>query len=329
MAIIATDSITLAVMVDVQKVDIWYCQTLATAPQPTIDTSSATPTGWSSTEPEYDSSKQLWTCVKTTLTNGLWYWGAVSKSSSYSGANSAWNKAAAAQGSANAAVKSSATVYYRSTAGAPTISASDPIGTDGDASDSWQYVMPSPRRGCAFYCCERFVYVDDSLGFGPVRSLDNATYTSMWCSEADETLLDGGRLYTGSVTADKIAAGSITVGALGEDVAKAIGDSAGLTYDFDVSLENGVYTFTAHAWRGSEEITGQLPDEFFSWELKKGDGETSLGTGKTKAVQASSAGYRAIVVGRLAEVLEVAVTDGSGRSVVDGSGRELLAAVKA
>ena len=334
MTVYATAQITIAVTVDAQAVDVYYCQTAITASQPTIDTTSADPSGWSSTEPAYDSSKQLWTCVKTTLSDGTFYWGAVSKSSSYSGANAAYNAAVGAATLANSAVASSEPLYYRSTVQtAPTIGASTAIGESASTSNAWERVMPQPKHGCWFFTCTRFVHVDGSVAFSDVRTLDNATYTSMWCAEADDTYIDGGALYNNSVTTDKLAANSITVGALAQDVTdklnaidEAISDAAGLSYTYDWALADGVYTFDAHASRGGVEITDELPDEFFVWYIRTEDGDSLQDTtGSTFSVAASTAGYRASVLGGLQESMTLVLTDASGTALTDASGTALEA----
>ena len=334
MTVYATAQITIAVTVDAQAVDVYYCQTAITASQPTIDTTSADPSGWSSTEPAYDSSKQLWTCVKTTLSDGTFYWGAVSKSSSYSGANAAYNAAVGATRLANSAVASSEPLYYRSTVQtAPTIGASTAIGESASTSNAWERVMPKPKHGCWFFTCTRFVHVNGSVTFSDVRTLDNATYTSMWCAEADDTYIDGGALYNNSVTTDKLAANSVTIGALAEDVTgrldgmdESIAESAGLSYRCGWVLSDGTYTFDAHAYRGGVEITDEIPDEFFTWYLRTESGDALQDTvGPAFAIAAAAAGYRASVLGGLEESLTLTLTDASGTALTTASGEPLEA----
>ena len=338
MAVRAKAQITLAVTVDVQKVDTFYRLTDIGAAQPTLDTSTATPSGWSSTEPAYDSSKQLWTCQRTTLTDTAFYWGAVSKSSSYSGANAAWNKADGAQSTANSAVVESIPVYYRSTVQSapnkPTTSTS--IGTSFITSDAWEYKMPQAKRDHWFFTCEKLVHADGSVTFSDVRSLDYGDYLSAWCSQADSYFIDGGRIYSHSVTADKLATNSITIGKLADEVVDSISEAAqaaeeakALSYDHSWTLSNGTYFFSARAWRGSEEITGDLPDDFFWWELRTETSTVSIGLGKTKSVVASSAGYRASVVGGVLESVAFPLVDSSSNGFVDESGNRIVGVWKA
>ena len=102
-------------------------------------------------------------------------------------------------------------VYYRSTSNeTPTISPNSSIGTSAGTDNAWEYVMPAPKRNCYFFTCERSVTANGSVKFSTVRPLSNATYTSMWCSSADATTIDGGAIYTGSVTADKISVSDLS-----------------------------------------------------------------------------------------------------------------------
>ncbi|MBQ9043807.1 MAG: hypothetical protein IJ111_13460 [Eggerthellaceae bacterium] len=95
MAVKATDTVTLAVAVDVQKVETYYYQTASTGSQPERP-ATASPSGWQTTEFAFDSSMAIWSCQKTTLTDGTFFWGEVSKASAYQGSIEAWNRANAA-----------------------------------------------------------------------------------------------------------------------------------------------------------------------------------------------------------------------------------------
>lgn len=132
-----------------------------------------------------------------------------------------------AQTAANSAIVSTVSVYYRSTTNtAPTIDGTTSIRTAANTSDVWTYVMPRPKNGCYFFTCERYQFVDNSVAFSTVRSLANATYTSVWCSANNASYIDGAHIYAGSVTATQIAAGTLTVAKLDEDAQKTLMSSA-------------------------------------------------------------------------------------------------------
>lgn len=108
MAVIATDQCTLSVAVDVESVETWYMQVAASANAPAKPTvANPSSLGWTTTEPGFDAqnSKKLYTCQKTTLTDGTFMWGAVQLSSSYTGASTALNTANAAATAASNAEK--------------------------------------------------------------------------------------------------------------------------------------------------------------------------------------------------------------------------------
>ena len=102
--IIATDSCTIAVAVDVRQVDTFYRLQASTA-SPPAKPAEASPDGWSTTEPTYDgtATNTLYTCTRTTLTDGTFDWSAVSRSTAYEAAKVAWNKAQGAEKAAAAA----------------------------------------------------------------------------------------------------------------------------------------------------------------------------------------------------------------------------------
>jgi len=193
-----------------------------------LSTSSSSATGgsWGDSVPTWSSGKYIWTRVATTKTpvSGsatTTYSTAVYDSAlttALSTANTA-NTLASAAATKTDAIKATVSVYYRkTTTGAPSKpTSSTTIGTSASTDNAWEYVMPQPKKGCYFYTCERYTFADDSVNFSAVRSIDNATYTSKWCNETDNTYIDGGAIYANSVTADKIAAHSITVGKMDED----------------------------------------------------------------------------------------------------------------
>lgn len=180
-----------------------------------LSTSNTATTGgtWQDTVPAWSTGTYIWTRVATTKTIGT---GASSTSYSASvydaNMTSALSTAASAVTAANSAVQSTVSVYYRSTTDStPAITPSTSIGTTIDTSNVWTYVMPRPKNGCYFYTCERYVHVDNTVTFSTVRSIANANYTSLWCSANDASYIDGANIYAGSVTADQIAAGTISI----------------------------------------------------------------------------------------------------------------------
>lgn len=108
------------------------------------------------------------------------------------------------------AIKSTVSCYYRSTSNtAPTITKTTSIGTSNNTDNAWEYVMPVPKRNTYFFTCEKYTYMDDSVAFSTVRPLDSQTYASKWVSSSDNTYVDGGRIYTHSITTSQLATDAI------------------------------------------------------------------------------------------------------------------------
>ena len=102
MAVIAQDQITLTDLTDVAASTTYYysqTSTLAAPSKPTVKS----PTGWTTTEPTVDTTKSLYTSVRTDWSNGEFTWSDVSLSSSYEAAKAAYNKATTAQATADTA----------------------------------------------------------------------------------------------------------------------------------------------------------------------------------------------------------------------------------
>lgn len=118
------------------------------------------------------------------------------------------------------AVIATVSVYMRKNASQTAPSkptASTYIGTSPTTDGAWEYVMPYPKKNFKFYTCEQYTKVDGTKEYSDVRELSSETYISKWVHDADATYIDGGSLYTNSVTADKIQAGAITIGKLSND----------------------------------------------------------------------------------------------------------------
>ena len=111
----------------------------------------------------------------------------------------------------NNGIKSTVSCYYRKENTAPTQpTSSTSIGTSATTSDAWEYVMPQPKRNCTFYTCEEYTPVTGNKTYSTMRELSSETYASKWVSSSDNTYIDGGRLYTNSVTADQISVNNLS-----------------------------------------------------------------------------------------------------------------------
>lgn len=91
--IIARNSITLHHVRDITA-STWYYKLQASTASPPAKPTTATPSGWSTTEPTYTegSTNSLYTVQKTTFSDGTFEYSDVSLSSSYEAAKTAYNK---------------------------------------------------------------------------------------------------------------------------------------------------------------------------------------------------------------------------------------------
>lgn len=178
-----------------------------------LSTSSSSLSGGSwSNSVNWISGRYIWTRIATVKT-----YADNTTSTSYSDAiydsnlTSALSTATTANTTANGAVGATVSCYYRSTSSTtPSISTSTSIGTSDTTDNAWEYVLPRPKNGCYFFTCERYAYRDGTVGFSTVRQMSNLTYSSLWCSANNASYIDGGHIYTSSITATQIASGAIT-----------------------------------------------------------------------------------------------------------------------
>lgn len=174
-----------------------------------LSTSSSSATGgsWSDTTPTWSPGKYVWTRVSTTKTYADGDITTTTSTAVYDKTlTDALSAASSAQTTANGNVTSTVSCYYRSTSSTtPTISTSTSIGTSATTDNAWEYVMPRPKKNTYMFTCERYTKADGSVSFSTVRQMSMLTYASMWCSASDATCIDGGAIYTESVTADKIS----------------------------------------------------------------------------------------------------------------------------
>ena len=105
--ILARNSITLHHLRDITTV-VWYYKLQASTASPPAKPTTATPSGWNTTEPSYTegSTNSLYVVQKTTFSDGTFEYSDVSLSTSYEAAKAAYNKSVQAQTTANAAQES-------------------------------------------------------------------------------------------------------------------------------------------------------------------------------------------------------------------------------
>lgn len=149
---------------------------------------------------------------------------------------------ATAQSTANGALASVVSLYYRSTSSStPSISTSSSIGTSDNTSNAWEYVIPKPKNGCYFFTCEKYTDKAGNVSFSTVRQMSNLTASSLWCSANDASYIDGSNIHASTITANKLNISDL----------QAIGATIG-AFHIDT---NSIYSGTKDTGTGSNDIT--------------------------------------------------------------------------
>ena len=176
----------------VETKQLWFAKANTTAPaKPTAEVTSTTTTGnaWRVVVPVYTSSyPYFFYCYQYKYANGTFGWSSVVFDRQTHNATSAVLP-----------------LYYRSTSSTapakPTTSTT--ISTDTNTDNTWTWNIPKPKKGTYFFTCQRNSGVSGTT-FSDVRKMDDITSFSDWSASANATYIDGGNIYTGTVTADKI-----------------------------------------------------------------------------------------------------------------------------
>ena len=101
-------------------------------------------------------------------------------------------------------------------------------------------------------------------------------------------------------------------------------NSLALNYRHTYELSNGTYTFTAKAYKGSEDVTDQFRPDMFVWYLRtEEDGDAFYANGPVMTIDASNAGLRGSVIGGLEETITGHLVDESGNHMVDENGNRI------
>ena len=118
MAIKASATISLSCVVDVQSTTRYYLLQASTLSKPSKPTSNPPSGSWTDTEPSYTSgsTNSLYFTDLTTFSDGTWAYSSVSLSSAYEAAKEAYNKAVAAQNTAQQALSNTEVVVGTQTA---------------------------------------------------------------------------------------------------------------------------------------------------------------------------------------------------------------------
>lgn len=134
--------------------------------------------------------------------------------------------ASSAQSTANGSLKTTVTLYYRSTSSSVPAAPTAKVTRATDVSNNWTLLMPTPLRDATFYTCDQYTSSGGTTSWSTVRALATSTYESKWVSSNDATFIDGGAIYANSVTADRLAAKTLSISNFNDTDATKINDAA-------------------------------------------------------------------------------------------------------
>jgi len=241
---------------------LYYASNSTTAPsKPTahVTVSSASQYGkWNITLPTYSATyPYLYTCTELLTVAGNYSWTGVEQSN-YTAAISAIKTTADAAAPKTSAVSQEQRVYYKSTSTtAPSAPTSSWISETGTVNEAWTTKRMSYDSSYPYlYTCIQKQTVSGTVACTTVL-LDDTT-----------TVIDGGKIITGSVTANQLAANSITTAKLATDAIKSTNYAASGNADSPYSatgtfldLTNGnIYTpnFGLNNTSGMAYFNGQI-----------------------------------------------------------------------
>ena len=146
MAVKASATISLSCVVDVQSTTRYYLLQASTLSKPSKPTANPPAGSWTDTEPGYTSgsTNSLYFTDLTVFSDGTWAYSSVSLSSSYEAAKEAYNKAVAAQNTAQQALSNTEVVVGTQTATTGTWTG---VASFSSLSDGQQIVYWLPYAG--------------------------------------------------------------------------------------------------------------------------------------------------------------------------------------
>ena len=206
----------------------------ATKQQYYMSTSSSEATGgsWSDTVPAWSSDKYVWTRVATTVTMADGTTTDTVYSTALYDANltTALSTASTAQSTANGAALRQQTIYKSAASGTSTMSGTTTwVTTSTDSQGVWTTTRPTYNTSYPVL----FIATQ-------IQTVSQSGTTACSCTtpviDYTTTVIDGGHISTGTISADRIAANSIAVSKLTGTI------TGGLNNTWSIDLTNGTMT---------------------------------------------------------------------------------------
>ena len=203
----------------VSTTTLYYASNSTTAPSKpsahVTKNSTSTYGQWNIALPTYSSSyPYLYVCTETKTKGGTYGWTSVEQTS-YTSAISAIKSTADSAAPKSDAVSRSQRIYYRKTSsGAPSANTTW-LSTSGTGYGNWSLSIPQLTSGTTKY---PYLYTAVQTQTVSQQAAGNTCSCSAVLLDDTTTVIDGGNIITGSVTANQIAANSISASrlALGE-----------------------------------------------------------------------------------------------------------------
>ena len=184
----------------------------------TSDTTEPT-NGWSTIAPEWQEGKYMW--QKTTITKGNNE--TSSTTTCIQGAQGPQGEDGAPGSPGDRGVGVSFVVPQY----CPSESNSEVSTDDNDWVDDLSLIEWEPSQ--YIWYREKIVYDNGDYAYTTPRLDESLSLVGQWCSTADKTYIDGGKIYTGSITANQIGANAITAEKIATDAIKSRNYVEGLT----------------------------------------------------------------------------------------------------
>ena len=113
-------------------------------------------------------------------------------------------------------------LYYASNSTTAPSAPTSAVTSTSTGTKVWTTVQPAFNKSYPYiYTCTQVKYSTNTYTWSAVTIDRTLSNMAQWCSSSDVTLIDGSKIYTGSITAQQIASGAITTDKLGANAVTA------------------------------------------------------------------------------------------------------------
>ena len=127
------------------------------------------------------------------------------------------------KGETGISVSSAVTLYYASNSATAPSAPTAAISATGTLYNTWVITQPTLNKSYPYiYVCTQVKYSNNTYSWSTVTIERSLSQIAKWCHANDITLIDGAKIYAGSITAEKIKAGSLTIESFGNSAINTI-----------------------------------------------------------------------------------------------------------